>query len=424
MTVPSYRIAICGAGTTGLASAAFLARDGHQVQIFERFAEAQPLGAGFMLQPTGLACLARLGLDQGAIAHGRRVVRLHGETIAGHTVFDLGYDELAPHLFAIGIHRAALFQLLHDHVIKLGVLVTCASEVVDSRRIVGGRTVVDKAGTTHGPFDLVIDATGLRSPLRDRYASLRLNKPYPFGAVWGVVEEVANWSYPHHLRQRYDGAAHMAGILPIGCRPDDDRQLAAVFWSLPTARAAAWRAAGLDVWRQEFLRFWPAAEPFLSQFGTIDELTFATYADIALQHPYADRLLFVGDAAHAGSPQLGQGANLGLIDAMTLAEALHYSDDLQAALSVYARTRNPQTRFYQYASRALTPFFQSHSRLAGQVRDVAFRPMARIPYVRGQMLRTLAGVKTGLLTALDPGDWDTRYALRRSPPDSRLAAQD
>ena len=147
MAIPSYKIAICGAGTTGLASAAFLARDGHQVQIFERFAEAQPLGAGFMLQPTGLACLARLGLDKAAIAYGRRIARLHGETLTGRTILDLGYEELAPHLFAIGIQRATLFQVLHDHVIEQDVPITCASEVVDSRRIVGGRTVVDKTGS-------------------------------------------------------------------------------------------------------------------------------------------------------------------------------------------------------------------------------------------------------------------------------------
>ena len=414
MAMPSYHIAICGAGTTGLATAAFLAGEGHQVEIFERFAEAQPLGAGFMLQPTGLACLARLDLDQGAISHGRRITRIHGGTTNGRTVFDLGYGELAPHLFAIGIHRAALFQVLYDRVQGLGVTLTCASEIVDSQRIVGGRTVIDKAGTRHGPYDLVVDATGMRSLLRDKFASVTLNKPYPFGAVWGVSATPDGWPHQHHLRQLYDGARFMAGILPIGRQPGDDRQLAAVFWSLPTEQEAAWRRAGLKAWQEDYIRFWPHSEPFVTQFTDIDELTFARYGDIALKRPFADRLVFIGDAAHAGSPQLGQGANLGLIDALVLAEALTYADDIQSALPVYTRMRKLQTQFYQRASRALTPFFQSNNRLAGQVRDLAFKPMSHIPFIRGQMLRTLAGVKTGLLGALDPGNWDEGYALRGS----------
>jgi 2-polyprenyl-6-methoxyphenol hydroxylase-like FAD-dependent oxidoreductase len=49
------RIVIAGAGTTGLAAAAFLTRAGHEVRLFERFSQPRPLGAGILLQPTGLA---------------------------------------------------------------------------------------------------------------------------------------------------------------------------------------------------------------------------------------------------------------------------------------------------------------------------------------------------------------------------------
>jgi hypothetical protein len=56
-------------------------------------------------------------------------------------------------------------------------------------------------------------------------------------------------------------------------------------------------------------------------------------------------------------------------------------------------------RFHQLASAAMTPFFQSDSPLLAGVRDVAFHRMKRLPWLRGQMLRTLAGLKTGLLTS-------------------------
>ena len=88
------RIAIAGAGTAGLAVAAFLARDGHLVQLFERFEEPKPLGAGLLLQPTGLACLARLGLDRIALDHGQVVKSIYGDTSRGVRILQLSYREL------------------------------------------------------------------------------------------------------------------------------------------------------------------------------------------------------------------------------------------------------------------------------------------------------------------------------------------
>jgi 2-polyprenyl-6-methoxyphenol hydroxylase-like FAD-dependent oxidoreductase len=58
----SLRIAIVGSGTAGPAVATFLARDGHDVHLFERAPQKLPVGAGFLLQPTGLAVLNELGI--------------------------------------------------------------------------------------------------------------------------------------------------------------------------------------------------------------------------------------------------------------------------------------------------------------------------------------------------------------------------
>ena len=105
-------IAIVGAGVTGLACAALLARDGHRVVVHERFESSRPLGSGLMLQPTGQAALERLGLLREIEALGARVDRLHGVTDKGATIFDLAYADLDQSYYAIGIHRAALHSAL------------------------------------------------------------------------------------------------------------------------------------------------------------------------------------------------------------------------------------------------------------------------------------------------------------------------
>src|SRR5690606_28838625 len=105
-------IAVIGYGTAGQACAALLARDGHRVQVFERAEQLGPVGAGLLLQPSGLSVLWELGLLQAVLAHGRRVDRLFGDDADGRQVMDMRYRELDPRLFGVGIQRGALFALL------------------------------------------------------------------------------------------------------------------------------------------------------------------------------------------------------------------------------------------------------------------------------------------------------------------------
>jgi salicylate hydroxylase len=405
------RIAIAGAGTAGLAAAAFLTRDGHDVRLFERFAEPRPLGAGLMLQPTGLACLARLGLDRTAIDSGAIVLGIDGRTVRGAHIFDVSYRELGPRLFGIGIHRGALFSLLYDEVRRLAVPITASVEMRASRCGPGGRLLIDAQGNEHGPFDLVIDGSGQRSPLRAGTVEVSIDRPYAYGALWGITGMPDGWPHPDLLVQVYDGCHLMAGILPVGRRPGDPRRLAALFWSLRVRDHAAWREAGIERWRERVLAAWPEAQPFVEQIRSADDLTFASYADVRLRERHTERIVFIGDAGRVTSPQLGQGANLALIDAAVLAQCLREQPSLVAALAAYAEQRRAHTRFYSFASRWLTPFFQSDSRVAALVRDLTFPIAGRVPYVRREMVRTLCGMKTGLFTHLDPGQWHPDYAL-------------
>jgi len=71
-------IAVVGAGPAGLAVATLLARAGHRVVVHERFDQAAPVGAGFMLQPTGLAVLDTMGLTAEVEALAQPIDRLFG----------------------------------------------------------------------------------------------------------------------------------------------------------------------------------------------------------------------------------------------------------------------------------------------------------------------------------------------------------
>ena len=106
--------------------------------------------------------------------------------------------------------------------------------------------------------------------------------------------------------------------------------------------------------------------------------------------------VLVGDSAHAMSPQLGQGANMALVDALTLRDVVRTAATIPAAFDAYQRKRREHLRMYHMWSRWLTPLFQSdHDRIAA-LRDLVFHPLCRIPVARGQSLRVLTGTLSGL----------------------------
>ena len=407
------KVAVIGAGTSGLSVAIFLKRSGHDVSIYEKFDSPRPVGVGLMLQPTGLAVLAKLGLDKAAIRASSPIYGIQGHVVkTGRTIFDISYRALASHIFGLGIHRGTLFSLLYNEVLRQKIPIITSTSIENVTYDQNNMPHITDGKNSYGPFDLVINAQGAKAPLRQKFMKIQKDKPYPYAAVWGICKDHDS-KFKNALFQRYLRAHHMIGLMPMGKLNGDDCESLAFFWSLRAHEYPAWRAQGLKAWQDYVISLWPEIESLVSQFQMQDDLAFATYGDVNLKSCHAHRLLFIGDAAHATSPQLGQGANMGLLDALIIDECLRETDDVNAALNAYAHKRKRHVRFYQTASHWLTPFFQSDSYILPFIRDLTFGLMCKLPFIKTEMVRTLAGVKTGLFTSMNPGDiypdYDTQH---------------
>lgn len=384
-------IAIVGYGTAGQAAARLLARQGHRLALFERAPQPRPIGAGLLLQPTGLAVLAELGLLEAALACGEPISRLQGDTVAGRRVIDMDYAGLGLG-DGLGIQRGALFELLRDERVERELRTGVAIVDVDVQRGV----LRDEAGQLHGPYDLILVCGGAASTLRP-HGLTRRDRPYAWGALWTLCADPQR-RFRAQLLQRYDGPRRMAGLLPVGILPgqaSSERKIG-FFWSLPTRDIDATLARGVSAWRDEVARYWPAAAPLLDSVTDLRQLMPAQYRDAILRRFCGGRVAWLGDAAHAMSPQLGQGANMALLDAAAIAHALAGGSDVAAALRRYDHERRRHVAIYQLLSRWLTPLFQSELDWAGRLRDACFGPLARLPLLRGETLKVLAGVKRGL----------------------------
>ena len=402
----SHKVAIVGACTAGMAAALLLARAGHQVTLFEREAEAAPVGAGLLLQPTGVQVLERLGLAAAIRERGARVDRLLGTTPGGRTVLDLRYADLAPDLHGIGIHRASLADTLRRAVQAERIALRAGAEVGRVEQDGGGVQVRLRAGGAVERFDLAVIADGTFSQLRSQIAIPHEIGVYPWGAWWAILPDPER-RYQGVLRQTYRRASRMLGIMPVGRLPapvTDPTPYVTLFWSVRRADEAALRARGLAAWQDEVVALAPDAAPLVAHVTRFEQLIFATYADVRMTPWHHDRVVVIGDAAHATSPQLGQGANLALIDALVLAQCMAAQSDAPAALAAYSAARRAHLGYYQWASSVLTPVFQSDARLLPFLRDQLLGIACRLPGVRGQMLATLTGSKAGILWGrLAPG---------------------
>ena len=302
-----YRVGVVGFGVAGAATAYLLARDGYRVSLVERAPIVEPVGAGVLLQMSGQAVLRHLGVLDEVLAHAAPIEELYARHDTGGTLIRTRYADYYPEARAYGVHRGVLFRVLHGLVGTQPVDVQLGCEVTGRESGPNGEVfLTDKRGGRHGPFDFVVAADGSRSRLRTLCGFRASVTEYAHGTLWATIPCT---SIRGHLLQVVRGNHYLFGLLPLG------DGLASLYWGLPVREFAHVRARGLERLKDEILAFAPEAAEPLECVHDFEQVLFTSYRHVHLRRRFDARTLFVGDAAHAMSPHLGQGINLALVDA-------------------------------------------------------------------------------------------------------------
>jgi 2-polyprenyl-6-methoxyphenol hydroxylase-like FAD-dependent oxidoreductase len=184
-------------------------------------------------------------------------------------------------------------------------------------------------------------------------------------------------------------------VLPVGTRPDFAGRWLTFYYSLAGVRIDAFGGDDFAAMQADVAALWPELAERTRALVDSSQLNRARYRDVVLRTPWRGCTVFIGDAAHGMSPQLGQGVNMALLDAEALADALRAETNLAQALARYASARTSHVAVYQALSRWLTPLFQSDAAGLATLRDRAFGPFGRLPFARREMLKILTGTKRG-----------------------------
>ncbi|WP_454084756.1 FAD-dependent monooxygenase [Georgenia sp. Marseille-Q6866] len=337
---------VVGGGIGGLAAAIALGQAGWDVTVLERSAEGGEIGAGLTIMANGQRALRELGLADAVRAaaapqgggglrdpSGRWLARVDGAALE---------RELGPSV--VGIHREQLHRVLRD-ALPAGALVTGA-EVLDVTAGPPATVSFVRGGERHTlTADVVVGADGIRSAVR---RTLWPDHPGPAHTGVTAWRSVTADRWPLDLVGPVTwGPGTEFGTVPLV----DGR----VYWFAAVAGAPVGHRFADEVghlrrrfagWHAPIPELLAAAEPGAVLRHDLQHLA------VPLPSYVTGAAALLGDAAHAMTPNLGQGAAQALEDAVVLGRAVaRYEGDVPAALRVYDRTRRPRSQAVARASR-------------------------------------------------------------------------
>lgn len=391
------RIGVAGGGIAGLTFLNFSQKEGLDCSLYEQKDHLLEQGSGIALGINAMEILTDLGLDVPVLTEGRMLDAMLLTDAAGRTISrtDLKVIRETTGLPSVCIQRSDLHRLLASRLDP--------SRIFTGRKITGVQTVSSETDTkvqqrkvllqSEGEslsFDLLIGADGIRSAVRDSIEPVREYR-YSGYTCWRFVVDLPEPVAPVACEML--GRGRRFGIAPV----KENRVYCYATENAPSGRFSE----GLDkkAFVERFREFGGPVPAVLDALICNEQATLI-HRDLADLHRavlgFPERhVLLIGDAAHATTPNLGQGAAMGMEDATILVNLLKESDGIPQLIRKFINLRQNRVEMIRSRSFWLGKMNQLENRALRKLRDMAFRCVPEGAAERGLIALLLSPEEPG-----------------------------
>jgi 2-polyprenyl-6-methoxyphenol hydroxylase-like FAD-dependent oxidoreductase len=336
------RVLVIGAGIGGLAAGAALGQHGVETVLVERKPDNIVAGVGLNLPGNALRAMARIGLLEAALDHGYTFDRVEFRDRFDQHVVTVRSQLAVPGVPAnCALQRSDLARLLEGAAVAAGSEVRYATTVSELHTEPDG-VVADLSDGSSERFDLVLAFDGIRSSTRTALFGV---EPVHTGySVWRVALD-RHPDITHNMY--YQGMGNKAGLFPL------NEKVMYLLHVTPEPGNPRYQPERFV----EHLR--GKLDGYTGRVGQIrdaladgDDVVYAPIEEVFLEQPWhRDRVLVLGDAAHAMAPHRTQGAAMAIEDAVVAGEVLSGDAPLADLLAEYAGRRHDRCALVQKASK-------------------------------------------------------------------------
>lgn len=333
------KINIIGAGIGGLTAAIALEKKGHQVELFDAATALRPIGAGIIMASNAMQIARRLGFAD-AIAQAGNVLHFFG--VADHEGRPLQMMDIQAIRAKFGepsvaIHRGHLQQVLLQQLPNMPIHVNKRLQSIQQQP--GGKVIAFFEDGSQAEADILIGADGLRSATRKAIFG---EKPlrYSSHTCWrGIIEH--QFETPHQAKELWakTGGKRVAMIQVATNK---------VYFYYTEKHKPGFKVPitdQLSYLQAQFSEFPPVYAEVMGKANPAEIFHDDLYDLKPLSKWHYDRVMLLGDAAHATTPNMGQGGCQAIEDAWYLAEHLERYSQVTEAFAAYEKFRRPKVDF-------------------------------------------------------------------------------